>query len=64
MSKISNPVIYETDYSYEAVKSLEGGILQEVGPNAKYLLDYPTVYIVHDEKKVANFQFISEKLLI
>lgn len=55
MSKISNPVIYETDYSYEAVKSLEGGILQEVGPNAKYLLDYPTVYIVHDEKKSREF---------
>ncbi|MER2225720.1 MAG: DUF2075 domain-containing protein [Carnobacterium sp.] len=55
MSKISNPVIYETDYSYEAVKSLEGGILQEEGPNAKYLLDYPTVYIVHDEKKSREF---------
>lgn len=55
MSKISNPVIYETDYSYEAVKSLEGGILQEEGVNAKYLLDYPTVYIVHDEKKSREF---------
>ncbi|WP_407370418.1 DUF2075 domain-containing protein [Carnobacterium sp.] len=55
MSKISNPVIYETDYSYEAVKSLESGILQEEGVNAKYLLDYPTVYIVHDEKKSREF---------
>ena len=55
MSKISNPVIYEIDYSYEAVESLEGGILQEEGSNAKYLLDYPTVYIVHDEKKNREF---------
>ncbi|MER2000975.1 MAG: DUF2075 domain-containing protein [Carnobacterium inhibens] len=55
MSKISNPVIYEIDYSYEAVESLEGGILQEEGSNAKYLLDYPTVYIVHDEKKSREF---------
>lgn len=55
MSKISNPVIYEIDYSNEAVKSLEGGILQEEGSNAKYLLDYPTVYIVHDEKKSRKF---------
>lgn len=55
MSKISNPVIYEIDYSYEAVESLESGILQEEGSNAKYLLDYPTVYIVHDEKKNREF---------
>lgn len=55
MSKISNPVIYEIDYSNEAVESLEGGILQEEGSNAKYLLDYPTVYIVHDEKKSRKF---------
>lgn len=55
MSDISNPVIYEIDYSYEAVESLEGGILQEEGSNAKYLLDYPTVYIVHDEKKNREF---------
>lgn len=51
MSNVSNPVIYEIDYNNEAVNSLEVGILQEEGSNAKYLLDYPTVYIVHDEKK-------------
>lgn len=55
MSDISNPVIYEIDYTKEAVESLEVEILQEEGPNAKYLLNYPTVYIVHDEKKSRKF---------
>ena len=55
MSNISNPVIYEIDYNNEAVNSLEVGILQEEGSNAKYLLNYPTVYIVHDEKKSHKF---------
>lgn len=55
MNEISNPVIYEIDYSNEAVESLETDILHEEGPKAKYLLDYPTVYIVHDEKKSRKF---------
>lgn len=55
MNEISNPVIYEIDYSNEAVESLESEILHEEGPKAKYLLDYPTVYIVHDEKKSRKF---------
>lgn len=55
MNNISSPVIYQVDYSNESVEHLEGEILQEKGLKAKFLLDYPTVYIVYDEKKSRKF---------
>lgn len=56
MEKISTPVIYELEYSNDAMLDLETKIHEQEGKNAKYLLEYPTVYIVQDEKKENNFE--------
>lgn len=49
MKKISSPIIYEFDYSEEAIKRIEHQMKNE--QDEKYLLRFPTVYIVNDREK-------------
>ena len=49
MKKISSPIIYEFDYSEEAIKRIEHQMKNE--QDEKYLLRFPTVYIVNDKEK-------------
>ncbi|PTQ83795.1 hypothetical protein C8U37_11264 [Trichococcus patagoniensis] len=55
MAEISAPIIYEMDYSSEAIGHLENKVQETVGKDAKYLLHYPTVYIVNDENKAKQY---------
>lgn len=53
MKNISTPIIYEFDYSKEIVAGLESQLENE--QHKKYLLRFPTVYIVND--KVRDSQY-------
>ncbi len=55
MGDISAPIIYELDYSSEGIKNFDSNVQEHVGKDAKYLLHYPTVYIVNDENKEKQF---------
>ena len=55
MEDISNPIIYELDYSDTGIKDFDSGVQETVGKDAKYLLHYPTVYIVNDKNKEKQF---------
>lgn len=55
MGDISNPIIYEVDYSDTGIKDFDSKVQETVGKDAKYLLHYPTVYIVNDKNKEKQF---------
>ena len=55
MGDISNPIIYELDYSDTGIKDFDSKVQETVGKDAKYLLHYPTVYIVNDKNKEKQF---------
>lgn len=47
---ISSPIIIEVDFDEKKIEHLETSLSDE---EEKYLIDYPTVYIVNDNKKIA-----------
>lgn len=52
MAKIKDPIVYQVPYSRNGLN-----ILQKESKDpiiAKLLLQYPTVYIIHSDKKSAN----------
>lgn len=53
MKDISSPIIYELEYSIDEVITLEDKIKNE--NHEKYLLRYPTVYIVNDKETQNNY---------
>ena len=55
MGDISAPIIYELDYSSESLQDFDSKVQETVGKDAKYLLHYPTVYIVNDKNKEKQF---------
>lgn len=55
MSKTSAPIIYELDYNNETMKTFKDVVLKEKKTNAKYLLYYPTVYIIHEQDSSKKF---------
>lgn len=48
MKNLPSPIIYEIDYNSNAIKNIENSVTDK---KAKYILDYPTVYIVNDKNK-------------
>lgn len=49
--QVSAPVIYETAYTDLATYDLEEKVRQEIGEeNVEYITDYPTVYIIQDDR--------------
>ena len=48
MSNIQSPVVIEIDYSNRTFDQLKETIAPK---HSKLIFDYPTVYIVNDEKK-------------
>lgn len=51
MIKISSPVIHEIDYTIDGLKNFSESAINFKKKNRKYLLDYPTVYIINNEAK-------------
>ena len=53
MSQINNPIVKEINYSSEMLKSS----IEEwkIADNGKYLLSYPTVYIINDKANRQKF---------
>lgn len=55
MKKITPPVIHQLSYSNSGIEEFNSKIRSRGTQEVQLLLDYPTVYIVHDEKKTNNF---------
>ena len=53
--EVSKPIIYEVDYSKEALSHLEENIQDKGKKEQKVMLSYPTVYIVNDKKSPAKY---------
>lgn len=53
--EVSKPIIYEVDYSKEALSHLEENIQSKGKKEQKVMLSYPTVYIVNDKKSLAKY---------
>jgi predicted GIY-YIG superfamily endonuclease len=52
---ISKPIIYEVDYNKTTVDDLRDEVQNKFNENdSSFLLNYPVVYIIHDEK-TSNF---------
>lgn len=51
MIKITKPVIHEIDYTVDGLKKFNESAVNFKKKNRKYLLDYPTVYIINNEAK-------------
>lgn len=53
--EVSKPIIYEVDYSKEALSHLEENIQDKGKKEQKVMLSYPTVYIVNDKKSPSKY---------
>lgn len=53
LANISSPIIYDFEYTKDEILNLETKILNET--HEKYLLRYPTVYIVNDGEQKNNY---------
>lgn len=53
--EVSKPIIYEVDYSREALNHLEEKIQDKGKKEQKVMLSYPTVYIVNDMKSPTKY---------
>jgi len=53
--EVSKPIIYEVDYSKEALSHLEENIQDKGKKEQKVMLSYPTVYIVNDKKSPMKY---------
>lgn len=62
MPEISAPIIYELDYGGDGIGNFESDVQAQVGKDAKFLLHYPTVYIVNDESKRSSSRSMSGRL--
>lgn len=51
MVKISKPVIHEIDYTVDGLKKFSESAVNFKKKSRKYLLDYPTVYIINNEAR-------------
>lgn len=62
--QVSAPVIYETPYTDLATYDLEEKVRQEIGEeNVEYITDYPTVYIIQDDRlKIDNSRSLGYSL--
>lgn len=47
---VSNPFIHNFPFKARNISDLESSVIDEYQENAKYLLDYPTVYVINDHK--------------
>ena len=52
---LPKPIIYEVDYSKEALSHLEENIQDKGKKEQKVMLSYPTVYIVNDKKSPTKY---------
>ncbi|CAD2075196.1 DUF2075 domain-containing protein [Phocicoccus pinnipedialis] len=51
MAKISKPIIHKIDYTEKGLKEFAESAVNFKAKERKYLLDYPTVYIINNESK-------------
>ena len=49
LQKLATPIIYEVDYSEDAAEKLQHLISEEA--EKKYLLRYPTFYLLNEQEK-------------
>lgn len=49
MEDISKPIVYEINYTEDGFKNFSESIINFNKKNRKYLLEYPTVYIINNE---------------
>jgi len=51
MDKIPSPIIQEINYSEDGLKKFSDSAVNFSKKNRKYLIDYPTVYVINNETK-------------
>ena len=47
---LSDPLVYNFPFKNQSIDKLESSITDEYQENSKYLLDFPTVYVINDSK--------------
>ncbi|WP_302046835.1 GIY-YIG nuclease family protein, partial [Ligilactobacillus agilis] len=63
MKKLSKPIIYKVNYSREDAQNLDDKIRKNgniKGEEQKYLIDYPTVYVIASEKSKLYTVYVGE----
>lgn len=63
LKKLSKPIIYKVNYSREDAQNLDDKIRKNgniKGEEQKYLIDYPTVYVIASEKSKLYTVYVGE----
>lgn len=51
MEELTNPIIYKTKYSNDALITMDKEIEKNFGEDSKYISEYPTLYIINNNEK-------------